>query len=194
MMIGYMRVSTDGGKQSTALQKEALLNAGVAEDNLYVDHVSGSQKERPGLNAALASLQKGDTLIVWKLDRLGRSLSHLVTLIEGLREKGIDFKSLTEKMDTSSHEGLLMFHIFGSLAQYERSLTRERVLAGLEAAKERGNRGGRPRRLDARTIEQIQILLKSGMTKTDICRNLSIARSTLYDALRIKKTTATIEG
>lgn len=120
---------------------------------------------------------------MWKLDRLGRSFPHLVKIIEELRGKGIGFKSLTENMDTTTPQGELFFHMFGALAQYERSLARERIMAGLEAAKKRGPKGGRPRALDKEKLEAILSMLNNGASKTQICRTFSIPRSTLYDTL-----------
>ena len=187
MLIGYMRVSSDSDRQTTDLQKDSLLKAGVDERHLFEDRMSGAKDNRPGLTSALEFLKKGDVLVVWKLDRLGRSLPHLVKIIEELREKDIGFKSLTENMDTTTPQGELFFHMFGALAQYERSLARERIMAGLEAAQKRGRKGGRPRALNQEKIDAIISMLKDGASKAQICRTFSIPRSTLYDALdRIK--------
>lgn len=183
MLIGYMRVSTDSDRQTTDLQKDSLLKAGVDELHLFEDKMSGAKDNRPGLTKVLGFLKEGDVLVVWKLDRLGRSLPHLVKIIEQLREKGIGFKSLTENMDTTTPQGELFFHMFGALAQYERSLARERIMAGLEAAKKRGHKGGRPRALSEEKLAAILTMLKDGASKTHICRTFSIPRSTLYDAL-----------
>ncbi len=129
-------------------------------------------------------MKKGDCLIVWKLDRLGRSLPHLIQIVTELKERGIAFRSLTETaMDTTTPQGEFLFNIFGSLAQYERSLNRERVLAGLEAAKIRGKRGGRPKVISQEKMEEILLALKAKKSKASICRNFGIKRSTLYDAL-----------
>jgi len=144
MLVGYMRVSSDNDRQSTALQRDALLAAGVDARHLFEDRASGATDDRPGLTTALDFVQPGDVLIVWKLDRLGRSLSHLLTIVTTLRERQVAFRSLTEGMDTTTPAGELLFHVFGALAQYERALTRERVMAGLAAAQRRGRRGGRP--------------------------------------------------
>merc|ERR1711879_626407 len=130
MLIGYLRVSTD--EQNVNLQKDALLKFGVDERNIFQDKTSGAKDKRIGLNEALKFLKEGDTLVVWKLDRLGRSLAHLISIISSLREKKISFISITEGMDTSSAQGELFFHVFGALAQFERSLIQERVKAGLE--------------------------------------------------------------
>lgn len=183
MNIGYMRVSSEGDRQSTDLQRDALINSGVDPRHIFEDKASGARDKRPGLQRALDFLNKGDCLIVWKLDRLGRSLPHLLDIITNLHEKGIAFRSITEQMDTTTPHGELLFQLFGSLAQYERALTRERVIAGLEAAKRRGKRGGRPRVIDEEKMEAIFDDLKSGVSKASICRNFGIKRTTLYDAL-----------
>ena len=135
MLIGYMRVSSESDRQSTDLQRDALLAAGVDGRHLFEDHASGATDDRPGLVKALAFVQPGDVLVVWKLDRLGRSLSHLLSIVNALKEKKVAFRSLTEGMDTTTASGELLCHVFGALAQYERALTRERVVAGLAAAR-----------------------------------------------------------
>jgi DNA invertase Pin-like site-specific DNA recombinase len=142
MLIGYMRVSSDGDRQVLDLQRDALLAAGVDERYLFEDRASGSRDDRTGLAKALAFLKPGDCLVVWKLDRLGRSLSHLLAAVNELKDRGIAFRSLTEQMDTTTPQGEFLFHVFGALAQFERSLTQERVRAGLAAAQRRGRRGG----------------------------------------------------
>lgn len=144
MLVGYMRVSSDSDRQITDLQHDALLAAGVDARHIFEDHASGTQDDRPGLTSALAFVRPGDVLVVWKLDRLGRSLSHLLSIIATLKANQIAFRSLTEGMDTTTASGELLFHVFGALAQYERALTKERVLAGLNAARRRGRVGGRP--------------------------------------------------
>ena len=144
MLIGYMRVSSDSDRQSTALQRDALTTAGVDPRHLFEDKASGARDDRPGLQSCLDYVKAGDTLVVWKLDRLGRSLPHLLDIVASLRDKGVAFRSLTEGMNTETPHGELLFQIFGALAQYERALTRERVQAGLAAARRRGKRGGRP--------------------------------------------------
>ena len=150
MLVGYMRVSTDGDRQVLDLQRDALLAAGVDERHLFEDRASGSRGDRAGLGKALAFIRAGDCLVVWKLDRLGRSLPHLLTTVTDLKERGVAFRSLTEQMDTTTPQGELLFHIFGALAQFERSLIQERVQAGLAAARRRGRRGGRPVAIDCR--------------------------------------------
>lgn len=179
-----MRVSSDSDRQTTDLQRDALLNAGVDSRNLFEDRMSGARDSRPGLQKALDFMQSGDCLVVWKLDRLGRSLPHLLTIITSLKERGISFRSLTEDMDTTTAHGELLFNIFGALAQYERALARERILAGLEAAKKRGKRGGRPKAISDEKMTIIIDALKAGQSKAAICRNFGVKRSTLYDALR----------
>ena len=184
MLIGYMRVSSETDRQNTNLQKDALIKEGVDERNIYQDNMSGIRDDRPGLKKALEYLKEGDTLIVWKLDRLGRSLSHLLQIVTNLQKRKISFKSITENMDTSTAHGEFIFNLFGSLAQYERSLARERIIAGLEAAKKRGKVGGRPRKIDDEKLETIISLIKSGTSKAQICRNFGIPRSTLNDSLK----------
>ena len=183
MLVGYMRVSSDSDRQSTALQRDALLAAGVDERQLFEDKASGARDDRPGLAKALEFVQAGDCLVVWKLDRLGRSLSHLLTIITGLREKGVGFRSLTEQMDTTTPHGELLFHLFAALAQYERALIQERVKAGISAAKRRGRHSGRPRALDAEKLESVIAALKGGASKAAVCRTFGIPRSTLIDSL-----------
>ena len=143
MLVGYMRVSSADDRQSVDLQRDALLAAGVDARQLHLDKASGARDDRPGLRACLAYLRAGDRLVVWKLDRLGRSLPHLLAIVADLKARGVAFRSLTERMDTTTPHGELLFMIFGALAQYERALTRERVMAGLAAARRRGRTGGR---------------------------------------------------
>jgi DNA invertase Pin-like site-specific DNA recombinase len=183
LLVGYMRVSSDSDRQSTTLQRDALVAAGVDPRHLFEDKASGAKDDRPGLLHCLKFLNAGDCLVVWKLDRLGRSLPHLLDIVDGLREQGVAFRSLTEGMDTDTPHGELLFQIFGALAQYERALTRERVLAGLEAARRRGRRGGRPSAIEPEKLEAIIAALESGSTKAAVCRNFGIARSTLIDSL-----------
>jgi DNA invertase Pin-like site-specific DNA recombinase len=184
MLIGYMRVSSETDRQNTDLQKDALLKAGIDERNIFEDRMSGIRDDRVGLKKALDYLKEGDVLVVWKLDRLGRSLTHLLKIVTDLQKRGIGFKSLTENMDTSTAHGEFIFNLFGSLAQYERSLARERIMAGLEAARKRGKVGGRPRKIDQEKLHTIIELLKNGTSKAKICRNFDIPRSTLEDSLK----------
>lgn len=183
MLIGYMRVSTSD-RQSTDLQQDALIAAGVDPRNIYCDHASGARSDRPGLADCVEYLQSGDTLIVWKLDRLGRSLPELLWLVERLRERGIGLRSLTEVIDTTTAQGELVFSLFAALAQFERALIVERINAGLEAARSRGRRGGRPRAIDQEKLDEIILALARGASKAAVCRTFGVKRSTLLDALR----------
>jgi DNA invertase Pin-like site-specific DNA recombinase len=183
MLVGYMRVSSADDRQSVDLQRDALVAAGVDERHLHKDKASGARDDRPGLKACREYLKAGDTLVVWKLDRLGRSLPNLLTIVTDLKKRGVAFRSLTEQMDTTTPHGELLFSIFGALAQYERELTRERVIAGLAAAKRRGRRGGRPPTLRAEQIERITAALDEGASKTSVCRTFKVPRSTLLDTL-----------
>ena len=183
MLVGYMRVSTDSDLQVLDLQRDALLSAGVDERHLFEDRASGSRGDRAGLAQALAFIKSGDCLVVWKLDRLGRSLPHLLTTVSELKTRGIAFRSLTEQMDTTTPQGEFLFHIFGALAQFERSLIQERVQAGLAAARRRGRRGGRPISVDAEKLSTVIAALDGGATKAAVCRTFGIKRSTLIDSL-----------
>ena len=183
MLVGYMRVSTEGDRQVMDLQRDALLAAGVDGRHLFEDRASGSRGDRAGLARALAFLQPGDCLVVWKLDRLGRSLPHLLTTVGELKTRGIAFRSLTEQMDTTTPQGEFLFHVFGALAQFERSLIQERVQAGLAAARRRGRRGGRPPSIDAEKLTAVTAALDGGATKAAVCRTFGIKRSTLIDSL-----------
>jgi DNA invertase Pin-like site-specific DNA recombinase len=183
MLIGYMRVSTDNDRQSTDLQRDALLAAGVDVRHLFQDHASGARDDRPGLAKALEYLQSGDVLVVWKLDRLGRSLPHLLGLVNELKERRVGFRSLTESMDTTTPSGEFLFQVFGALAQYERALTRERVIAGLAAAKRRGRRGGRPLAITGEKLDAILAALDGAMSKAAVCRNFEVKRTTLIETL-----------
>jgi DNA invertase Pin-like site-specific DNA recombinase len=183
MLVGYMRVSTSGDRQVVDLQRDALLAAGVDERHLFEDRATGSRGDRAGLTRALAFIRAGDCLVVWKLDRLGRSLPHLLTTVSDLKQRGVAFRSLTEQMDTTTAQGELLFHIFGSLAQFERSLIQERVQAGLAAARRRGRHGGRPASVDAEKLAAVTEALDGGATKAAVCRTFGIKRSTLIDSL-----------
>ena len=183
MLVGSMRVSSDGDRQVLDLQRDALLSAGVDARHLFEDHASGSRGDRAGLARAMAFLQPADCLVVWKLDRLGRSLPHLLATVNELKTRGVAFRSLTEQMDTTTPQGEFLFHVFGALAQFERSLTQERVKAGLAAARRRGRRGGRPVAIDPEKLGAVIAALESGSTKAAVCRTFGIKRSTLIDAL-----------
>lgn len=183
MLVGYMRVSTADERQSVDLQRDALLAAGVDERHLHQDRASGARDDRPGLAACLADLRAGDVLVVWKLDRLGRSLSHLIRIVEELKGHGVAFRSLTEAIDTTTAHGEFLFNLFGSLAQYERALIKERVTAGLAAARRRGRKGGRPPTLGPEQVERIVAALDDGVSKASVCRSFKVPRSTLIDTL-----------
>src|SRR3954466_5463334 len=177
MLIGYARVSTLD--QTLHLQQDALSAAGC--EHLYTDTVSGSVTDRPGLTQALSHLRPGDTLVVWRLDRLGRSLPHLIQTVLQLQERGVGFCSLQEQIDTTTSGGKLVFHVFGALAEFERDLIQERTHAGLAAARARGRLFGRPRALSPRKIEQLRTLAKDERTiVAEICQTLGISRATYY--------------
>ena len=183
MLVGYMRVSSAHDRQTTDLQRDALLDAGVDPRQLFADQASGTRDDRPGLQQALAYVQPGDCLIVWKLDRLGRSLPHLLQIVTTLHTRGVAFRSLTEQMDTTTPQGTFLFSVFGALAQYERALTQERIKAGLAAATRRGKRGGRPQAISEEKLAAIRTALDVGASKAAICRTFGVKRTTLYDAL-----------
>lgn len=184
MMIGYGRVST--GDQDLALQVDALKKYGC--EQLYLDKASGKKMDRPELMAMLRNLREGDTLVIWTLDRLGRSLTELVNIVSQLNAKGINFVSLMQKIDTTSAFGELTFHFFAALAQYERTLIVERTNAGLAAAKARGRVGGRPPALDATQLQQLLTLSQDPLIKvSDIISTMNISRATYYNYLKAKK-------
>jgi len=182
MDIGYARVST--GEQTLDLQLDALTKAGCGK--VYTETASGARADRPVLDEVLGYLRPGDTLVVWRLDRLGRSLKHLIEVVAALAERGIGFKSLTEQIDTTTPGGKMIFHVFGALAEFERDLIRERTHAGLAAARARGRLGGRPRKLaDPKELELARALYAGGQADIPtICRTLGISRATLYRALK----------
>lgn len=186
MLVGYVRVSSVDNRQSTDLQRDALRAAGVDERHLYEDRASGARDDRPGLKECLEFVREGDVLVVWKLDRLGRGLVHLISIITALKKKGVGFRSLTEAVDTTTAMGKFTFNLFGALAEYERSLIQERVHAGLAAAQRRGRRGGRPRRMDADKIAlAVKLLAESDKaTISEVARLVGVPRSTLVDSLR----------
>ena len=180
-LIGYARVSTM--EQTSDLQLDALRQNGV--DRVFEDlGVSGAKTERPGLDEALNFLRKGDTLVVWRLDRLGRSMKHLLETISDLEERGIGFRSLTENIDTTTPTGRLVFHIFGALGQFERDLIRDRTKAGLQAAVARGRKGGRPKVVTDQVLTKAKALMGQGLTVREAASRLKIGKSTLYQALR----------
>jgi len=184
MLIGYMRVSKADGSQTTDLQTNALVAAGVAAAQLYEDHASGRLDARPGLAAALKALRTGDTLVVWKLDRLGRALRHLINTVHALTERGVGLKVLTGQgaaIDTTTPAGKLIFGIFAALAEFERELIAERTRAGLAAARARGRRGGAPYKMTP--TKRRLAMAAMGQPETHIgalCRELGITRQTLY--------------
>lgn len=180
-LVGYARVSTNG--QELKLQLDALEKAGCPKKLIFVDKVSGAKAARPGLDACLQELREGDTLVVWRLDRLGRSVRHLIDLVEQLRQRKVGFKSLCDgAIDTTTASGELIFHIFTALAQFERRLIQERTRAGLEAARARGRKGGR--KPIAADDPRVQTAKKMHADKSlsigDICRTLRISRATFY--------------
>lgn len=180
MRIGYARVSTQD--QKPELQLDALSAADC--EQVFQEKVSGRVRERPELEACLRTLRKGDTLVVWRLDRLGRSLKDLVEIIHGLEARGIAFRSLTESIDTSSAGGRLVFHVFGALAEFEHNLIRDRTVAGLAAARARGRLGGRRPKLSKADVRKAAAMLKDPMmTKTEVAAHFGISRVTLNAAL-----------
>ena len=183
--IGYARVSTQ--EQHLDLQHDALARAGC--EKVFTDTVSGASTERGGLAAALDYLRPGDTLVVWRLDRLGRSLKHLIETVMQLDGAGVGFRSLQERIDTTTPGGKLIFHVFGALAEFERDLIRERTLAGLAAARARGRRGGRPKKLDTPAKMAMAQALHHDKRNSiaDICQALGISRATLYRYLTSPK-------
>jgi DNA invertase Pin-like site-specific DNA recombinase len=184
MLVGYMRVSKADGSQTVDLQRDALLAAGVDADHLYDDHASGRRDDRPGLTACLKALRADDTLVVWKLDRLGRNLHHLINTVHDLTARGVGLKVLTGQgaaIDTTTPAGKLVFAIFAALAEFERELISERTTAGLASARARGRNGGRPYKMTPAKLR----LATASMGKPDtnvgeLCSELDISRQTLY--------------
>ena len=184
MLIGYMRVSKADGSQSTDLQRDALISAGVDPAYLYEDMASGRKDDRQGLAACLKALRNGDTLLVWKLDRLGRNLRHLVNTVHDLTARGVGLKVLTghgAAIDTTTAAGKLVFGIFAALAEFERSLISERTVAGLASARARGRRGGRPFKMTTAKLRLAMAAMGQPETTVgDLCKELGITRQTLY--------------
>jgi DNA invertase Pin-like site-specific DNA recombinase len=184
MQVGYMRVSKTDGSQVTDLQRDALLVAGIDHRHLYEDTASGKRDDRPGLTACLKALREGDTLVVWKLDRLGRNLRHLVNTVHDLTTRGIGFRVLTghgAAIDTTSPSGKLVFGIFAALAEFERELIIERTKAGMAAARARGRNGGRPYKMTAAKLRLAMAAMGKPETKINpLCQELGITRQTLY--------------
>ena len=184
MLIGYMRISKSDGTQTLDLQHDALLATGVAPEQIYADRASGQKENRPGLAACLQALQPGDTLVVWKLDRLGRNLKHLVSVVDALQQRQIGFKVLAGtgvQIDTTTANGRLVFGIFAALAEFEAELIRERTRAGLAAARARGRRGGRPRKITKAILRTAMAALSDRPTSTrTVARRLGLPPTTLY--------------
>ncbi|MGF6312098.1 DNA invertase Pin-like site-specific DNA recombinase [Bradyrhizobium sp. i1.8.4] len=184
MLVGYVRMSSDSERRSTDLQRDALLAAGVDPRHLFEDHASGAKDDRTGLARALEFVRPGDVLVVWKLDRLGRSLSHRRVIVTSLKDNRVAFRSLTENLDTTTPSGEFLFQVlFGALAQYERALIQERVVAGLAAARKRGRIGGRPQAITGEKLDAIIAALDGGMSKAAVCRNFCVKRTTLIESL-----------
>ena len=184
MLLGYMRVSKADGSQALAPQRDALLAAGIEPGHLYEDRASGKRDDRPGLAACLKALREGDVLVVWKLDRLGRDLRHLVNLVRELAERGAGLKVLTGQgaaIDTATPAGKLAFGIFAAIAEFERELIVERTRAGLAAARARGRRGGRPYKMTPAKLRLAVAAMADVETNVgDLCRELGVTRQTLY--------------
>jgi DNA invertase Pin-like site-specific DNA recombinase len=184
MLLGYMRISKADGSQVVDLQRDALLAAGVEADQLYQDLASGKRDDRPGLAAALKAVRRGDALVAWKLDRLGRDLRHLVNLVHALTERGVGLKILTGQgaaIDTTTASGKLVFGIFAALAEFERELIVERTRAGLLAARARGRQGGRPYKMTPAKLRLARAAMADPETNVgDLCRELGVTRQTLY--------------
>ena len=178
-LIGYARVSTV--EQNLSLQRDALAGAGC--ETVFEDHASGAKAERPGLAEALAYVRRGDVLVAWKLDRLGRSMAHLIETVRQLDAKGVGFRSLTEGVDTTTPGGTLVFHLFGALAQFERDLIRERTGAGLTAAEARGRKGGRRQVVTPDRLARARAHLAAGFTVREAATRLKVSKTALYEAL-----------
>lgn len=184
MLIGYARVSTN--EQNLDMQHDALNEAGC--EKIFIDKVSSMASARPGIDEALSYLREGDALVVWRLDRLGRSLKHLIEMVGTLDEKKIGFHSIQESIDTTNSGGKLIFHMFGALAEFERNLIQERTKAGLEAARARGRTGGRPKALNKKEREMaIRLYNEKNNTIKEICQLLKISKPTLYSYLKAGK-------
>lgn len=184
MLIGYMRVSKSDGSQLFDLQRDALIAAGVTKERIYQDRTSGKKESRPGLDACLKALQPGNTLLVWKLDRLGRDLKHLVTTVDDLRNRSVNFRVLTgagAQIDTTTSNGKMCFGLFAVLAEFERELIAERTRAGLMAARARGRMGGRPRKMDKATLSMAMAAMSDRRSVAkDVAKRLNITTATLY--------------
>ncbi|KTD70377.1 MULTISPECIES: recombinase family protein [Legionella] len=194
MLIGYARVSTRS--QNLDLQIDALKKEGC--EKIYQDQISGSLFNRPALDQLLLDLRKGDVLVIWKLDRLGRSFKDLINLVNSFIEKGIGLRSLNDHIDTTTAHGRLIFNIFGSLAEFERELIKERTIAGLDAARARGKKGGRPSGLSKEAqakAHSAELIYKEGqLSVSEICEQLSISRATFYKYLKFRKVPISAEN
>jgi DNA invertase Pin-like site-specific DNA recombinase len=185
MLVGYVRVSTADERQSTDLQRDALRAVGVDERHVYEDKASGGRDDRPGLKACLEYVKAGDVLVVWRLDRLGRSIRDLIEWVHWLEQEGAGLKSLQEAIDTTSTGGKLTFHIFAALAEFERQLIQERTHAGLQAARARGRLGGRPKALSASKQQRaVELYQEKRLAVQDICKIMGISKPTLYAYVR----------
>jgi DNA invertase Pin-like site-specific DNA recombinase len=184
MLIGYMRVSKADGSQKTDLQKDALMETGVDPSKIYEDYASGKLDDRPGLSECLKALREDDTLVLWKLDRLGRDLRHLINTVHDLSERGIGLKVLTghgAAIDTTTAAGKMIFGVFAALTEFERALISERTIAGLKAARARGRNGGRPHKMTKAKLRLAMASMGNKETKVnELCKELEITRQTLY--------------
>lgn len=189
-LIGYARVST--AEQDTALQTDALQKVGCKQ--IFEDTASGAKADRPGLAAALAYLRDGDVLVVWRLDRLGRSLPHLIETTALLEKRGVGFRSLTENIDTTTPGGRLIFHVFGALGQFERDLIRERTKAGLAAAAARGRKGGRKPVMTPEKLQRAREYLANGLNVREAAARIKVGKTTLYAALQMTNASGAAES
>jgi DNA invertase Pin-like site-specific DNA recombinase len=178
-LVGYARVSTE--EQNLAMQISALVNAGVHPDNIWKEHVSAVAKKRPELALAMADARKGDTFVVWKLDRLARDLGNLLEIMRHFDSAGVSFKSLTEGIDTSTPVGKLLLHVIGALAQFERDLVVERTKAGVKAHRERGGRIGQPKKIEGKTHDKVVRMIKAGKRVVDIAHEVGVTPTTIYN-------------
>lgn len=181
MLVGYGRVSTTD--QSPAMQEDALRAAGC--EKLFIETISSGKKDRPQLAAALDYVRAGDTLVVWRLDRLARSLHQLIETVEALKTRSIALKSITEAIDTGTPGGMLIFHVFGAIAEFERGIIRERTKAGVAAAKSRGRHGGRPPKLEGERADHAKMMLEAGTSVSAVARSMGVSRSTVLRATRL---------
>jgi len=183
MNIGYCRISTD--TQNDELQLQALKDAGC--EKIFSDVASGSKSDRSGLRECIEFARSGDVIVAWKLDRIGRSLKDLIETVNTLKERGIGLKVLTQNLDTTTSSGILVFHVFGAIAEFEKSLIQERTAAGLKVARARGRLGGRPKVLDKKQIKIAESLYEDGKTSvSEICRTLGVSRATFYRNVTLK--------